>query len=113
MAKIQTIHPIASISGAIIKAESTYFRTRNGKVHVYKVTRPFEGQPSEQQNAMRQDFGACVKQAGIILRTPELREEWQLRYNTYLQDVQTHPSRHKKPSSTLRGFIISQLHKKP
>ena len=81
-------------------------------MHVYKVTRPFEGQPSEQQNAMRQDFGACVKQAGTILRTPELREEWQLRYNAYLQYVQTHPNRYPKPSSTLRGFIISQLHKK-
>ena len=111
MAKIQTIHPIASISGAIVKAESTYFRTRNGKVHVYKVTRPFEGQPSEQQNAMRQDFGACVKQAGIILKDAELRAEWQAKYDDYLQDVHLHPRTHKKVASTLRGFIISQLHK--
>lgn len=112
MAKIRTISPIASISGAIVKEENTYFRTRNGVVHAYKVTRPFAGQPSENQNSMRQNFGECVKQAGIILRTSKLREEWQQKYDAYLTEVKRHPLRYPKPSSTLRGFIILQLHKK-
>lgn len=112
MAKITTIHPIASISGAIVKEEGLFFRTRNGKVHAYKVTRPFSGQPTESQNAMRQNFGECVRQASVILKDPALCAEWQARFDEYLQAVNRHPQAYPKPSTTLRGFIISQLHKK-
>ena len=112
MAKVTPIHPIASISGAIVKEDGSCFRTRNGKTHVYKVVHPFKGEPTENQNSMRKIFGDCVRQASVILHSPELRAEWQTRYDEYLKDVTRHPQSYPKPSSTLRGFIISQLHKK-
>lgn len=112
MAKVTPIHPIASLSGAIVKKDGSCFRTRNGKTHVYKVVNPFNGEPTENQNAMRKNFGDCVRQTSVILNSPELRAEWQARFDSYLKDVNRHPQAYPKPSSTLRGFIISQLHKK-
>lgn len=112
MAQVKTIHPIASISGAIIKEEGTYFRTRNGKTHVYKVVHPYKGQPSENQNTMRTHFGKCVHQASTILNDSQLREEWQIKYDAYLQETRKHPLNNHKKVTTLRGFIISQLYKK-
>ena len=111
MAKITPNSLISSISGPIVRKDNTYFRTRNGKVHAYKITNPFTGKPTENQNAMRQNFGAIVRQAGIILKDEQLRAEWQTKYDEYLQNVRLHPRAYDKVASTLRGFIISQLHK--
>ena len=112
MSKVSFIDPVASLSGALNRNEDIRFRTRNGKTHAYCITKPYKGPASEAQNAMRKDFGACVREASAILKNDTLRANWQARYDEYLEQVNRHPAHYPHPCSTLRGFIISALRTK-
>ena len=111
MAHTNFIDPVASMSGSIVRREGVYFRTRNGKTHAYRVTRPYEGPCSEAQSSMRQNFGACVREASRILKDDTLRADWEARYAAHLTMAKRYPAKYPHPCSTLRGFIISTLHK--
>ena len=109
MARINLIHPIDSISGAMVKRERVYYRTRNGRTHAYKVVRPYKGPASAAQSAGRQSFGDCVRQASAILHDAEQRAQWQLRYDEYMKKVNRYPNSYPSPCRSLYAFIISTL----
>ena len=109
MARINLIHPIDSISGAFVKRERVYYRTRNGRTHAYKVIHPYKGEASAAQSAGRQSFGDCVRQASAILHDAEQRAEWQTRYDAYRKKVERYPNSYPHPCGSLYAFIISTL----
>ena len=116
MAELKLNSIFTEISGKILKDSNITTRTRNGIPHAYEIRNPYKGDPSQSQRNQRNTFADAVTQATAILSDPQLRKEWQSRYDTYRQQITQSPHSDNlplnskgRPYSTLRGYIIASL----
>ena len=109
MARTNLAHPFDSMSGKLSSNEKIVMRTRNGHTHAYAIKNPYKGPLAPTRQKAVSNFAEAVKQAGIILNTPELRTEWEKKYAAYREKADRHPNTYPNPYTTLRGFIIGAL----
>ena len=138
MAKINPSSPIADIHGALQRGDKVVYRVRDGVQQAYIVKRPYEGKPTAKQTQARTAFKDLTQQVKAIYADPVQLAEWQARFEAYtstrkyksqlnryireqrerslanpLSTFHFRPAaqRTPKPTTTLYGFILSELSK--
>ena len=97
------------MSGKLGSTDKIIMRTRNGRTHAYVVKHPYKGPLAPSRQKAVSSFAEAVKQASVIMNTPELRAEWEEKYTDYRKKADRYPNTHLNPYTTFRGFIIGSL----
>ena len=98
MAKLKPMILIERLSGKVCGHSNTYFAERNGTQYTGTICNPYEGEPTEKQLAVRENFTAAIE--AIKNLTPEQTEAYKAAFKK------------QKKYRTLRGYIFAQEYKK-
>ena len=125
MARVVPASPFENMSGKLSRKERVVMRTRNGRMHAYTIQNPYTGPFAESRKKAISAFAEAVKQCKAEMGDSERLVYWQEQYAEYKKLANKSLSRanrrffgenstaaaQDKFYSTLRGFIIAQLHK--
>lgn len=118
MAKVTPSLPFDAFRGKLSSDDRIVFRTRNGRVQAYAISRPYTGPLAESRKRAINTFTEAVRQCKSEMSDPERLAYWQDRYIRYSRSAKRNPARANakfigtntdKVYSTLRGFIIASL----
>ena len=107
MALIKPLPPIASIRGKLHKLDNVYFTIRYGKQVGIRI-RPWMHAPTPNQSRHYQRVRKCNQMVQTILRDPEQKQHYFLRWQAY-ESQQVHTPLHRS-YSRLRDFIYAQIY---
>ena len=103
MAIIDLDNPVSGIHGSINQDSEIYYAQRLGTTVVSHYPKHKDPKKiTDHQRDLNNRFSKAVTQASEILQNPELRAEWQTRF-----EEQKHTT--KKPYKLFRNFIIATL----
>ena len=107
MALIKPLPPIAAIRGKLHKLDNVYFTIRYGKQLGIRI-RPWMHAPTPNQSRHYQRVRKCNQMVQTILRDPEQKQHYFLRWQAY-ESQQVH-NPWQKSYRRLRDFIYAQIY---
>ena len=98
MSKIKPMILVEKLSGKVCSHSNTYFAERNGTQYTGTICKPYTGEPTDKQIAIREKFADTIEAINTL--TEEQRNAYEKAF------------KNQKKYRTLRGYIFAQEYKK-